>query len=225
MLVPCSPLDSERDVESAGATEEVPAWQVSASAEAASTALLDKLPEVELELVVPGLVRHLVLQEPLAARKVTKAAGFVADERPPFRELCARPAWEGGRQRSIRRGPLHIDVAEGVSSDPALLAALLQSRKVLVAESLRPLDLAGLATNPPEVVDLSAWALPRDVFDPAMVGPTETPQQGVERLGRRAMLTGVGLVALAGASFAWQDAVVAIGGGDDEELYVGPRYG
>ncbi|CAJ1360204.1 unnamed protein product [Effrenium voratum] len=74
----------------------------------ASGQLLDAIPELELEILHPGLTRHLLLEEPVKAKPLLRAAG-ARDPRPRFAELCRLPK---GDDNVDRRGLLHINPEE-----------------------------------------------------------------------------------------------------------------
>ncbi|CAE7513450.1 unnamed protein product [Symbiodinium natans] len=133
------------------------------------------------------------------AKPLLRRAGFVADSRPSFRHLCSLPISEGGQSRVGRRGPLHINPTEGLSTDPALLAALLRSPKVLAAEHMESRETVSCTEG-----ELLRWRLPESL-DELTEGFQESPQKRMERLGRRCLLLGA-VTALCGM-LANQDPV------------------
>ncbi|CAE8582861.1 unnamed protein product [Polarella glacialis] len=198
----------------------------------ASCSLLTTIPEMELEIVSVSLSRRVVLQEPEKLHTFLRAAGCVADSRARFCDLCALPSWDGGSARIVRRGPLHVDPAEGAedAADWALLEALLRSRKVLAEESVRRRAEVASSLRLPETSDLAGHRLGAlDVQTATTAGQAERPAQAIASFGIRALLGGSLLFAAGSACLASPDQLRGLfaGQSDEEgaELYYGPHYG
>eukprot|EP00439_Symbiodinium_sp_Y106_P066026 s2467_g10.t1 len=186
-------VQEEEQARSAAGPPEGPACSVSDESVRASSELLAAFHGIDVLLRSPFLVRHLRLEEAQQAKPLLRRSGFVSDSRPSFRHLCSLPSSEGGQSRVGRRGPLHINPTEGLSTDSALLAALLRSEKVLASEHME---------SRKEEADGDAqlqWRLPESL-DELTEGFPESPPRRMERLGRRCLALG-GAGALCGVLF------------------------
>ncbi|CAL1172772.1 unnamed protein product [Cladocopium goreaui] len=217
LRVPVGGAAEEESANMASGPVEGPAADPPAAAVAASCELLKQIHSLELELISPTIIRHLVLEEPLKTKPLLRKAGLRSDPRCTLGELCARPSSEGGHSKGGRRGPLHIDPEEGTSCDAALLAALLLSPKVMALEELLAREEASWPLRL-SVEDLSLQRLPSQLAE--LESLNEAPEQAMVRLGRVALLLGIGLATIQG--FA---AIKLVEGDDDPEMLVaGTRY-
>ncbi|CAE7500222.1 unnamed protein product, partial [Symbiodinium sp. CCMP2456] len=186
------PWQEEEQARSAAGPPEGPACSASDESVRASGELLAAFHVVDVLLQCPFLIRHLRLEEAQQAKPLLRRSGFVADTRPSFRHLCSLPSSEGGQSRVGRRGPLHINPTEGLSTDSALLAALLRSPKVLASEQMESREAN-------EDAQLLKWRLPESL-DELTEGFPESPPRRIQRLGRRCLALG-SLGALCGVLF------------------------
>lgn len=214
-------VQEEEQARSAAGPPEGPACSASDESVRASGELLAAFHGVDVLLHCPFLVRHLRLEEAQQAKPLLRRSGFVADSRPSFRHLCSLPSSEGGQSRVGRRGPLHINPTEGLSTDSALLAALLRSPKVLASEHMESRE----ASN--EEAQLLKWRLPESL-DELTEGFSESPPRRMQRLGRRCLAMGA-VGALCGVLFHQKPISslifsICAEGDADPGAIVGPRY-
>jgi len=157
--------------------------------------LLDAIPEVHIEVTCASVVRHLHLVKAMSTGNVRLAK---MDPRPRFFDLCERPSWDGGPERSIRRGPLHIALDSGHATDRLLLDALLRSHKVLADEEVELRSGLCSTLTLPESADhgnLQLTAMTR--------GSEFAPILAVQRYTRATLLRGC-LILAAGCGLAWR---------------------
>eukprot|EP00434_Breviolum_minutum_P032787 symbB.v1.2.028996.t1/scaffold3118.1/size63164/3 len=189
------PFNVEDTASGAAGPSEGPAVASSLAAVEASSRLLSQIQSLELELIGPTIIRRLIFEEPLKTKPLLRSAGFRSDSRCSLAELCARPSSEGGHAKAGRRGPLHIDPAEGTSCDAPLLAALLRSPKVLALEELLVREEVAWPLSSIEA-DISEYQLPPHLEH--LVSLPATPEQEMVRLGHTALLGGLGLAVAQG---------------------------
>eukprot|EP00933_Yihiella_yeosuensis_P050665 TRINITY_DN48463_c0_g1_i1.p1 TRINITY_DN48463_c0_g1~~TRINITY_DN48463_c0_g1_i1.p1 ORF type:complete len:366 (+),score=45.67 TRINITY_DN48463_c0_g1_i1:123-1220(+) len=188
-------------------------------AEAAAAAeLLAAIREVELEIITPSVVRHLVLQEPPKRRWASRTSEFIHHSPyPQFCDLFTRPSWDSGSARSSRRGSLHVDWppsedGRSSSSDPVLLKALLRSRKLVIGEAVALRQEASNHVRYPDSTEPSTLTLNSEAFSS---GQADSPSRGIVKLGDYSLLRGLAML-IAGGALQLVDVPAYLGSDDDD---------